>query len=62
MVAFLKHAYSRAKDADRFLMSQQPTLKYTWNALVTSSFWNMRFSIASAATDPDFQNRIPILH
>ena len=61
MVAFLKQAYGRAKDADKFLMSQQPALKYTWNTLVTSSFWDMRLSIACAAMDAEFQNRI-ILH
>ena len=61
MVAFLKHVYGRAKDADKFLMSQQPALKYTWNTLVASSFWDMRLSIACAATDAEFQNRI-ILH
>ena len=55
-------AYGRAKDADKFLMSQQPALKYTWNTIVTSSFWDMRLSIACAATDAEFQvNRI-ILH
>ena len=45
---------------DKFLMSQQPALKYTWNTLVTSSFWDMRLSIACAATDAstEFQNRI----
>ncbi len=58
MVAFLKQAYGRAKDADKFLMSQQPALKYTRNTLVTSSFWDMRLSIACAATDAEFQNRI----
>ncbi len=46
---------------DKFLMSQQPALKYTWNTIVTSSFWDMRVSMASAATDAEFQNRI-ILH
>ncbi len=62
MVAFLKQAYGRAKDAaHKFLMSQQPALKYTWNTMVTSSFWDMRLSIACAATDAEFQNRI-ILH
>ena len=61
MVAFLKHAYGRAKDADKFLMSQQPALKNTWNTTVSSSFWDMRLSIACAATDTEFQNRI-ILH
>ena len=50
-------AYGRAKDADKFLMSQQ----YTRNTLVTSSFCDMRLSIACAATDAEFQNRI-ILH
>ncbi len=59
MVAFLEQAYGRAKDADKFLM--QPALKYTWNTLVASSFWDMRLSIACAATDAEFQNRI-ILH
>ena len=29
--------------------------------MVTSSFWDMRFSIACAATEAEFQNRI-ILH
>jgi len=61
MVAFLKHAYGQAKNADKFLMSQQPALKYTWNTMMTSSFWDMRLSIACAATDAEFQNRI-ILH
>ncbi len=42
-------------------MLQQPALKYTWNTIVTSSFWDMRLSIAYAATDAEFQNRI-ILH
>ena len=49
MMAFLKQAYGRAKDADN------------WNTLVTSSFWDMRLSIACAATNAEFQNRI-ILH
>ncbi len=61
MVAFLKKAYCRVYDADKFLKSQQPAMKYTWNTLVTSSFWDMRLSIACAATDAEFQNRI-ILH
>ena len=61
MVAFFKKAYGRAKDADKFLMSQQPALKYTWKTMVSSSFLDMRLSIACAATDAEFQNRI-ILH
>ena len=60
MVAFLKEVYGRAKGADKFLMSQQPALKYSWNTMA-SSFWDMRLSIACAATDAEFQNRI-ILH
>jgi len=37
MVAFLKKAYGRAKDADKFLMSQQPALKYTTEVLQATS-------------------------
>ena len=51
MVAFLKEVYGRAKEADKFLMSQQPSLKHTWNTMVALSFWHMRLSIACAATD-----------
>ena len=58
MVAFLKEVYGRAKEADKFLMSQQPALKHTWNTMVASSFWDMRLSIACAATDVEYQNRI----
>ena len=61
MVAFLKKVYGRAKAADKFLMSQQPALKYSWNMMVASSFWDMRLSITCAAADAEFQNRI-ILH
>ncbi len=58
MVAFLKEVYGRAKEADKFLMSQQPALRYSWNTMVASSFWDMRLSIACACRA---QNRI-ILH
>ena len=61
MVAFLKEVYGRAKEADTILMSQKPALKYTWNTMVASSFWEMRLSIACAATDAEYHNRI-ILH
>jgi len=61
MVAFLKEVYGRAKEADKVLMSQQPALKHSWNTMVVSSFWDMRLSIACAATDAEYQNRI-ILH
>ncbi len=39
MAAFLKQAYGRAKDADKFLMSQQPALKYTWNTSTKMHSW-----------------------
>ena len=58
MVVFLKEVYGRAKEADKFLMSQQPALNHTWNTIVASSFWDMRLSIACAATDAEYQNRI----
>ena len=61
MVAFLKEVCGQAKEADKFLMSQQPALKHSWNTMVASSFWDMRLSIACAATDAEHQNRI-ILH
>ena len=62
IVAFLKQAYGRAKEADKFRMSQQPALKHSWTTMVASSFWDMRLSIACAATDAEqHQNRI-ILH
>ena len=51
MVPFLKEVYGLAKNADKFLMSQQPALKYSWNTMVASSFWDMRLSIACAATE-----------
>ena len=57
----LKEVYGRAKEADKFLMSQQPALKHSWNTMVASSFWDMRLRIACAATDAEYQNRI-ILH
>ncbi len=61
MVAFLREVYGRAKGADKFLMSQQPALRYSWNTMVASPFWDIRLRIACAATDVVFQNRI-ILH
>ena len=61
IVAFLKEVYGRAKGADKFLMLQQPVLRYSWNKMVASSFWDMRLSILCAATGSVFQNRI-ILH
>ncbi len=59
-VVFLKDAYARAKAAGKFKMTQQPDMKYTWNTMVASSFWDMRLSVACTATDAEFHNRIII--
>ena len=56
-----KKEVGRAKEGDKFLMSRQPALKHSWNTMVVSSRWDMRLSIACAATDTEYQNRI-ILH
>ena len=61
ITAFVKEVYGQAKETDKFLMSQQPVLKYTWSTMVASSFWDMRLSIACAPKDAEYQNRI-ILH
>jgi len=50
---FPKEVYGRAKGADKFLISQQPALKHTWNA-VAPSFWEVRYSIACAASDAEY--------
>ena len=39
-------------------MSQQPALKHLWNTMIASSLWDMRLSIACAATDAEYQKRI----
>ena len=36
MVAFLKEVYGRAREADKFLMLQQPALRHSWNTMVAS--------------------------
>ena len=36
-------------------------MKYTWNTMAASSFWDMRLSVPCTATDAEFQNRI-IIH
>ena len=58
IVAFLKGVYGRAKEVEKFLMSQQPALRHMWNTMVASSFWDMRLSMACAATDVEYQKRI----
>ncbi len=44
----------------KFNMKQQPDMKFTWNTMVASSYWDMRLSVACTATDAEFQNRIII--
>ena len=58
MVAFLKESYDRAKTLERFDMRKQHAVQYSWNTLVASTYWDMRLSIASAATDAEFQSRV----
>ena len=58
MIAFLQGVYERAKAAGKFDMRQQPELRYSWNTMVASSFWDMRLSVACVATDAEYQNRI----
>ncbi len=59
-VAFLRDVYARAKAAGKFKMTQQPEMKYTWNTMAASSFWDMHLSVACTAADAQFQNRIII--
>ena len=44
MVAFLKEVYDRAKGADKFLMSQQPALKYSTSSAILPANNIMRCS------------------
>ena len=37
MVVFLKEVYDRAR-SDKFILSQQPALKHTWNTMVVTLF------------------------
>ena len=41
-------------------MTLQQDMKYTWNTIVASSYWDMRLSVACTVTDAEFQNRIII--
>ena len=59
-VAFLKDVYARANGAGKFQKTQQPDMRYTWNIMVASSFWDLSLSVACTATDAEFQNRIII--
>ena len=39
-------------------MAAQPEIQTSWNTREASSYWDMRLSLACAATDAHFQNRI----
>ena len=39
-------------------MRQQSELRFTWNTMVASSYWDMRLSVECVATDAEYQNRI----
>jgi hypothetical protein len=54
VVAFLKGVFGRAKVVEKFLKLQEPALRHTWNTLVALSFWDVRLSIACAATDVEY--------
>ena len=58
MVEFLKSVYERAQSVDKFDMRRQPKVVHTWNTSVASTYWDMRLSVACAATDAEFQNRL----
>ena len=58
MIVFLQSAYAREKSAGKFEMRQQSEIRYTWNTMAASSYWDMRLSAACTATDAEFQNRV----
>ena len=58
MVEFLKSVYERALSVDKFDMRRQPKVVHTWNTSMVSPYWDMRLSVACAATDAEFQNRL----
>ena len=58
MVEFLKSVYERAQSVDKFDMRRQPKVVHTWNTSMASTYWDMRLSVACAATDAEFQNRL----
>ena len=39
-------------------MRRQPKVVHTWNTSMASTYWDMRLSVACAATDAEFQNRL----
>ncbi len=55
MVAFLKIVFGRSKDAYKYLMSQQPSLKLVNHDGRGLRFFDMRRSIARAVTDAELK-------
>ena len=55
MVEFLKSVNERAQSVDKFDMRRQPKLVHTWNTSMASTYWDLRLSVACAATDAEFQ-------
>ncbi len=60
MVAFLKEVYGRAKDAAKLLMSQQPASIEVLVEHDDGLVFLGHASIACAATNADFQDRISL--
>jgi len=59
MIAFLREVYERTKATGKFVMAEgQPKMRHTWNTDVAPTYWDMRLSVACAATDALFQNRV----
>ena len=52
MVAFLKEVYGRAKEVEKFATASPKA--HVEHDGVASSFWDMRLSIACAATDAEY--------
>ena len=60
MVEFLKSVYERAQSVDKFDLRRQPKVVHTRNTSMASTNWDMRLSVACAATDAEFQNRLMV--
>jgi len=57
--AFLKAVYATAKAKGHWIMSAgQPDMDTTWLTMYASTYWDMRLSVACAATDAYYQSRI----
>ena len=54
-------AEPRGRQVPHVATASPEAFLHSWNTMVASSFWDMRLSIACAATDAEYQNHI-ILH